>query len=161
VELGAEEDLVQTLHLLEPRLKRLLLLMTGGVATVNGDIGIGPPVPVPLMGEGIQRLLSILLAIASAPGGVVLVDEIENGLHYTVMTDVWRAINQAAERFDTQVFATTHSWECIRAAHDAFSAVDGYDLRLIRLDRTGDDIREVDYNQEMLATAFATGLEVR
>ncbi len=51
--------------------------------------------PIPMVGEGMNRLLSIAVAIANTEHGVVLIDEIENGLHYSVMTKVWAAIAQA------------------------------------------------------------------
>lgn len=51
---------------------------------------------------------------------------IENGLHYSTMVEVWKAIAEAARRAETQIFATTHSWECIKAAHEAFTADDTY-----------------------------------
>jgi len=158
---GRHEGLLPTLNLLEPRLRRLAVLVTGGVPIINGDIGIGELIPLPLMGEGMVRLLSILLAIANAPGGVVLVDEIENGLHHAVMTGVWEAIANLARKSQTQVFATTHSWECVQGAHQAFEASGTYDFRLHRLDRVGDDIQAVAYDRETLATSAEMNLEVR
>jgi AAA15 family ATPase/GTPase len=113
------------------------------------------------MGDGLGRLTSLLLTIANAPGGVVLVDEIENGLHHSILGKVWRAIGDAARRFDTQVFATTHSYDCIRAAHQAFEASESYDFRLHRLERIGDMIRAVTYDQAVLAAALKAELEVR
>jgi hypothetical protein len=159
--IGRQDEVVTTLQILEPRLRRLAVLVKGGVPMIYGDVGVGELMPLPLMGEGVVRLLSVLLAIANAPRGTVLVDEIENGLHYSVMVDVWKAIADAARRSETQVFATTHSWECIRAAHEAFTAGGQYDFRLHRLDRAGDDIRAVTYDQKKLALALESGLEVR
>ena len=82
-----------------------------------GDIGLRELVPLAVMGDGMSRLARLVLAIADAPGGLVLVDEIETGLHHTVLSDVWRVVDEAARQFETQVVATTHSYECIRAAH--------------------------------------------
>jgi hypothetical protein len=158
---GRQDEIILTLQILEPRLRRLAVLVTGGAPMIWGDLGMGELVPLPLMGEGMGRLISVLLAIANAPHGTILVDEIENGLHYSVMTDVWRAIADAARRSDTQVFATTHNWECIRAAYEAFATDKQYDFRLHRLDRQGDDIQAVTYDQKMLALALDSGLEVR
>jgi len=158
---GRHEMFLPTLQLLEARLRRLAVLVTGGVPIINGDIGIGELIPLPLMGEGMVRLLSIMLAIANAPDGIVLVDEVENGLHHSVMMGVWQAIADLARQYRTQVFATTHSWECIQAAHRAFEASGTYDFRLHRLDRIGEDVRAVGYDREMLATSTEMNLEVR
>ena len=110
-----------------------------------------------------SRLASILLAISHAKGGAILVDEIENGLHYSVQTDVWKAIASTARTFNTQVFATTHSSEMIDAAHKAFMDETEYDFRYHRLDRsqkTG-EIKVVTYDQETLDAAIEMNMERR
>jgi AAA15 family ATPase/GTPase len=106
-------------------------------------------------------LFAILLAIANARGGVVLIDEIDTGLHHSVIQKVFEAIGLAAREADVQVFATTHSYECIMAAHRAFSENGSYDLRLHRLDRAGDRIRVVTYDQESLEASLDLSGEVR
>jgi predicted ATP-dependent endonuclease of OLD family len=154
-------NIINTLKILEPRLQSLEVQSIKGVPFIFGDIGLSELLPLPMMGEGIARLMSIMLTLYTTKGGVVLIDEIENGLHYSIMTKVWAAIAQAARNADVQIFATTHSWECITAAHRAFSESGPYDFRLHRLDRIGDDIRAVTYSPKMLDTAIQAGLEVR
>jgi predicted ATPase len=107
------------------------------------------------------RLLSLSLAIANVPNGLILVDEIENGLYHNAMVNVWQAVAEIAKRFNVQVFATTHSEECIRSAHIAFANRDSYDLRMHRLDPVRGAIWATTYDQEMLEAAFREGLEVR
>lgn len=159
--IGRQDALLKALQVIEPRLRRLAVVVASGVPMMHGDIGLGRLVPLPVMGEGMARLASLVLAIGNAPNGVVLVDEIENGLHHTILPQVWRAIGEAAREFNTQVFATTHSLECIVAAHRAFVASECYDFRLHRLDRRDGTIRAVTYDQDTLAAAIETGLEVR
>ncbi len=77
------------------------------------------------------------------------------------LTDVWKAIGDAARRAEVQIFATTHSLECIRAAHKAFETSDKYDFRYHRLERGNDEIRAVTYDQERLATSDEMNLEMR
>src|SRR5262249_49292062 len=91
-----QDEILAALRILEPRLKGLALVPLSGETAIHGDIGLPRMLPMSFMGEGVRRLLSILLAIANAPGGVVLIDEVENGLHYSVLKDVWKAIGQAA-----------------------------------------------------------------
>lgn len=158
---GQEEKILATMKILEPRLRRMAVLVMGGKPIIAGDIGVGHLVPIPLMGEGMGRLLSIVLAIAHAPKGFVLIDEIENGLHHTVRVDVWRAIADAARRSNTQIFATTHSWECIQAAHQAFKSNKKYNFKMYRLDRIEDNIKAIAYDQKTLEAAIATELELR
>jgi hypothetical protein len=162
LELDGKQDVVsRALQIVEPRLKRLAIVMLAGEPVLHGDIGIGRLVALPVMGEGMVRLASLILCIGNAPNGAVLVDEIENGLHWTVLTKVWSAIADAARQFNTQIFATTHSHECIVAAHHAFSESGSYDFRLHRLDRTSRATRVVTYDEGMLDAAIETNLEVR
>jgi hypothetical protein len=157
-----QPELLDGLKIVEPRLQSLSLVVLGGKSVIHGDIkGLDRLIPVPLMGEGIRRLMSILLAILNAPGGFVLVDEIENGLHYSVQKQVWQAIAQAARQADVQVFATTHSYECIQAAHEAFKETGQYDFALHRLDREDNTIEAVTYDQETLEYALEMFHEVR
>jgi hypothetical protein len=159
---GREQPVLEALRRLDPRLSRLAVLVTrGGVPMIYGDIGLKHLVPLPLMGEGMVRLLSILVAILRAPGGTLLLDEAENGLHYSVMKDVWLAIAQAARQADVQVFATTHSWECIEAAHRAFKESGPYEFRYHRLDRRGEDIVVKTLDERMLDAVERSDLEVR
>lgn len=117
--------------------------------------------PLPLMGEGIERLLEIALTISHSKDGIVLIDEIENGLHHSVMPKIWQAIGELAHEFNVQIFATTHSWECIDAAHQAFAARDTYDFLFHRLDRHEDTIEAVTYEQDTLDAALEMGWEIR
>src|SRR5260370_39334360 len=74
---------------------------------------IDEPLPLRSLGDGMQRMLGIALAIANAKDGMLVVDEIENGIHYSVQSELWQLIFQLAHRLNVQVFATTHSWDCI------------------------------------------------
>ncbi|MFQ5880500.1 MAG: ATP/GTP-binding protein [Dehalococcoidia bacterium] len=161
IRMGRQGEVVTTLKLLEPRLSRLAVLVTAGTPLIHVDINIGELLPIQLAGQGVGHLLAIVVAIASARGGTVLIDEIENGLHHSVMVDVWKAIGRAARRSNTQVFATTHSRECIEAAHRAFEASRRYEFRLHRLERVKDKIEAITYDQESLTAALKADLEVR
>ncbi len=156
-----QQEILPALQIVEARLQRLALIPLAGESVIHGDIGLQRLVPIPFMGEGMRRVLGIVLAIANAPGGVVLIDEVENGLHYSVMKDVWKAIALAARQMDVQVFATTHSWECIQAAHHAFKEAGPYELGYYRLDRTKDGIDAKSMGEQMLTRIEATDLEVR
>jgi len=158
---GEQNDVLEALKMVEPRLKRLAVVAVAGGSMLHGDTGMGRLVPLPDMGGVIDRLLNFILYIGNAPNGVVLIDEIENGLHHSIMSDVWKAIALAARQSNTQVFATTRSWECIRAAHEAFTSSEKYDFRLHRLDKFNDEITVVTYSQRSLATSLEAGLEVR
>jgi len=157
-----EELLINALKIIEPRLKRITLVVIGMEPILHGDIGMDRLVPLPLIGEGFHRLAGLVISIANASGGVVLIDEIENGLHYSVLKNVWKVIDKVSRKFKVQIFATTHSLECIAAAYEAFSEYEEEEFRFHRLEKDeGDTIDVITYDREALEGALEMGLEVR
>lgn len=73
------------------------------------------PVPIGSLGNGIWRLLGVVLKLIASRNSVLLIDEIDTGLHYTVMEKMWKLIFEASKQLNVQVFATTHSRDCIDA----------------------------------------------
>ena len=106
------EALHEVLRTFRPELRSVACR---GVAMVC-DVGLPDPMPMGLMGAGMVQAARLLLAVMAAPGGLVLADEIGNGLHHKQLVPVWRSLCARAARNRVQVFATTHSEECIRAA---------------------------------------------
>lgn len=116
------EVVLEALQIIEPKLKSIEENSSSGAPMIWGDIGLSELVPLAAMGEGMNRIARIVLTITVPKSGIVLVDEIENGLHHSVLPDVWRYIDKMAQKFDTQIIATTHSYECIEAAHKSLDA---------------------------------------
>jgi hypothetical protein len=71
--------------------------------------------PIPLVSDGVNRLMGICLGIASFKGGTVLIDQIEDGFHHKLLPSIWKSIYTLATTFNVQLFVSTHSAECIRA----------------------------------------------
>ena len=149
---------LDALRVIEPRLQHAEDNASSGVPMIHVDVGLPELVPLPVMGAGMTHLARIALAIASVRGGVVLVDEIENGLHHSVLPDVWRVVGRAAERSNVQMFATTHSFECIEAAYEALGE-DGF--RLHRLEAGESGVRCVTYAPDEVETAIRHTMELR
>lgn len=160
--MGKQDMVVKMLQTLEPRLTSLSTVATGRSTLIHGDIGIGRKFPVAFMGEGMDRLLSIILALATTRNGMVMIDEIENGFHHSVMAKVWEAISAAAREFNCQIMATTHSYECLQAAVAGVSLAGlPQEFRYIRLDQRDKDITATTYSHDELRTAVELGWEVR
>lgn len=123
--------------------------------------GAPPPTPLRLFGDGVVRMLGIALALASAGDGLLLIDEVENGLHYSVQEDLWRLIFTTARELNVQVFATTHSWDCVEGFQRAAVADKQEEGYLIRLQRKDDVFRVALYDEELLTTATREDIEVR
>jgi ABC-type Mn2+/Zn2+ transport system ATPase subunit len=119
------------------------------------------PVPLKSLGDGATRVFAAALALANSRDGFLLVDEAENGIHYSVQQDFWRMILRGAHQYNVQVLATTHSLDCVtgfaRAALDLDEVLGVY----LRLERDGDHVRAVEYTEEELATVADQGIEVR
>ena len=77
------------------------------------------PVALRTLGEGMNRMLGIALALVNAKDGMLLIDEVDTGLHYSVLPDLWKLVFEVAHRLNVQVFATSHSWDCIAAFQQA------------------------------------------
>jgi len=73
-----------------------------------------------------------MLAVASRPRSIVLIDEIENGIYYTHLTAIWRALLSLAQENETQLFVSTHSRECLEALLEAT----GGEVRSLEIWRT-------------------------
>ena len=146
------------LRTIEPRLNGIEDNSSSGVPMLWVDIGLRELVPLPVMGNGLTHMARIVLNATAVQDGVLLVDEIENGLHHSVLQNVWRVVETVAKQFNVQVFATTHSFECVQAAHQALGS-GGF--RLHRLETVDGTTRCVTYDEEAIDGAVRYNLEVR
>lgn len=124
------------------------------------------PVPLNSLGDGLLRVLQLALNLFPAKGGFLLIDEFENGLHYSVQEKIWALLFEMAERLDIQVFATTHSWDCIESFTKVAVArkdVDGVLFRMGRSVRTSDNGRIIAtvFDENALQNITQTDVEVR
>ncbi len=159
---GTDQEILHLLRYLEPDLQSLSSITIGNRSVVHASIeGLGRPIPVRSVGEGFNRMLELVLSMDAARGGHLLVDEIENGLHHSALKDVFTVLSDFAQQLDVQIFATTHSAECIEAAHQALSHKDECEIAIYRLDRTQEHTKAVRFDREMLNTAMNFDLEIR
>lgn len=119
------------------------------------------PVPIGSLGDGVWRFLGLALSLATAAGGVLLVDEIDTGLHHTVLDKMWAMVATTAERLGVQVFATTHSRDCVESlASIARPGVgDGSQVTIQRIDP--DKPEAIRYSEAEIIAAAEHGIEVR
>lgn len=123
--------------------------------------GDAMPRPLSGLGDGMTRAFGIFLALVNSTDGILLLDEVETGLHYSVLTDVWKTIFELANRLNVQVFATTHSWECIQAFQEALWSSDENDGELIRLESKDDLIKSTVFNKRSVKVVAEDWIEVR
>lgn len=118
--------------------------------------------PLKSMGDGINRILTIILALVNCDNGFLLIDEFENGLHYSVQEQLWKVIFSLSEKLNIQVFATTHSEDCILGFENILnSPSNNLEGKLIRLDNIDGIIKQVEYNASELKIATDQNIETR
>jgi AAA15 family ATPase/GTPase len=113
------------------------------------------------VGQGVQRLVAIFSEVIGDKPGVALVDEIENGVHHAVHETVWAGLAAMAEKLEVQVFATTHSEECLEAAHRAFAKRPNYDFSVIRLFRVESGPQGRVLDRKHIEAALAGDIDLR
>lgn len=158
---GRVQELIDGLQLIEPRLKSLSSISHGNHSLIYGDLGSGKKMPLSFMGEGTAKLLSIMLAIATSRGGIVLIDELENGVHYSVHAKLWPLLITLSKQYDCQLFLTTHSYELIQSLNGAVEKSDNGYLSYIRLDNSQGVSQPKTYQMDMLFSALERDWEIR
>ena len=155
--------LLEALKVIESRLTGLELLFDGRGLQIHANIGLNKLLSITSLGDGMNRINSLILAMGEVPGGVIFIDEIDNGIHHTVQKELWSVIAKFSRKLDIQVFATTHSYEMIQAAHEAFKDDDPFDFRFHRLyrDVTTGNIEARTYNEFSIDAAIGSEYEVR
>lgn len=156
------DPLINVMKLIEPRIENLIVAAPAGTPTLWADLdGLSALLPVEALGDGVCRALTIAAAIGACPEGVVLIDEVGVGIHHSKLGPFWDAIVRLALDLDVQLFATTHSHECLVAALTATRRLLPDDIfRLHRLDRVGGRVEAVTYDSESLDAAVAADIEV-
>ena len=150
------------LSVLFPDVDKTNLIDRGGVKVPY--VGIRDSrrrMPVKRLGDGAMRMFGLALGLASAKNGILLIDEVENGLHYSVQAQVWKLVLRAAERLKVQVFATTHSRDTVNALAEAAGSDDANDAMVYRIQRRDDRLFAVSFAQGELKFAVEQELEVR
>jgi predicted ATPase len=123
-----EELVLRALRSLEPKIERIAAVVEqpssfrgypislstrGGFMIKLSDSN--QPIPIGSLGDGTWRILALAIALIRAKHGVLLIDEIDTGLHYTVMAAMWTLVAETAQMLNVQVFATTHSYDCVKS----------------------------------------------
>lgn len=167
VSLSPEEKyIIQALQIINPKITRINFLNNDNsrmgrkervpVVTLQGD---GNKYLLSSMGDGINRILTIILAMLNCKGGALLLDEFETGLHYSVQDELWKIIFMLADELDIQVFATSHSNDCVHSFARVNTSNKGM---VIRLEERKENFRAVSYeDNEELKFATANNIEIR
>ena len=156
-----EQFIIDGLRLIEPNVKDFVF--TGGEMLV--DVGASKRLPVNVMGDGARKIVSLLTTIYDCANGILLVDELSNGFHYSVMPDLWKVVAYAARKNNTQVFATTHDIDSMKGLRTmALNEPEGKGLAVsaYKLQRSADGVlTPYHYSVEGMDYAFEQEMEIR
>jgi len=120
---GKQEGKVrEAMRILEPDLEDIVLQAgepmyrsyAGGSGVLVSFRGHQRRVPLGSTGDGMRRLLALSVSLIHARNGYLMIDEIDTGLHYSIMAKMWELVVRTARQSNIQVFATTHSADCVR-----------------------------------------------
>ena len=163
LEAGGEKHFEEIMREVEPRLKRLRYarLPNTSSALVFVDLGLSRAVPATQMGQAFNRLLNIYAEILTSQTNVLLIDEVENGIFSESLPLIWKGLFAICQQQNVQIFATTHSRECIMAAHQAAEDRKQDELSVQRLQFANGNIEAVRLGKKHLEMAAEMGLEVR
>ena len=153
-----KDVLVSCLQAIEPKVQDIRIGLDGIVMV---DIGMDNFLPINHLGEGTMRILNILSTIYWARNEILMIDEIENGLHVSSVEHMWEMILESSRRNHTQIFMTTHSSDVIkglsRALQDKSDSV-----ACFWLDKFDDDtIKAYRYSPSALENALDVGIDIR
>ena len=160
-----EKYVVHALNIVEPKIKAVSMVGDGLnskyrkaiVRTMDSE----SPVTLRSFGNGMNRLFGIILSLVNARGGLLLIDEFESGLHYSVLCDAWKMILELAVALDVQVFATSHSWDAIKAFGRVAGENDNHESVLVKLERIREETVPTVFVGDELRIITLHRIEVR
>ncbi len=158
-----EQDVVAAVRIISPDVERVALKAPGNLVHRVPFVklrGYQEPVPIRALGDGVNRMFGVALALVDARSGLLVIDEIENGIHYSVQADLWRLVFEMAVRLNVQVFATTHSYDCVRAFETVVRENEEKGV-LVRLAQKDDRTLVGEFDENELAIAVEGQIEVR
>jgi hypothetical protein len=158
---GKSGAVVAGLKEIFPYLEGISIQVISGVPTLHATLSYSElKVPLGLLSGGINKLVGILLTLVSRPQSVVLIDEIENGFYYQLLPSIWSALLNSCKQHDAQIFASTHSEECLRALLKCVGENEE-EFALIRTERKKGRCTAQVFGGRQLHSAIEQNIEVR
>jgi AAA15 family ATPase/GTPase len=166
-----EDLIIESLKIIEPKIERIASIGSGKYSTAN-NLGVrggflikiknhDQPIPIGSLGDGFWRMLGLVLAMVNLENGILLVDEIDSRLHFTVMTDMWKVVWETAKKLNIQVFATTHNRDCWQSLAELITEekITDNEITIQRIDK--DKEKAVSFNTRQIYLASERDIEVR
>lgn len=162
VEANREDELLEVLRVFSPSIRGIKI--GGSNKTILIDEGGPASLPLALMGDGVVKAITLLASVVKMGEGIVLVDEIDNGIHASALKCFWQAIVSFACKNRTQIFATTHSWEsleCLKTVLDQDKVGQAQTAVFNLVRRAGDKIVTYPYDYPDLKNSIESAVDIR
>ena len=159
IELSGEKGkLIEILKIIDNKIEDIITLSISGITRlylrVNGEL-----TPIQLAGDGVTNLLSIAVSIMLKKDGLVLIDELETGFHYSTYHKLLQIIDEISTDSSCQVIATTHSLELINSFSQVFEGKE--DVSYHRIDSKDGNLKSYCFDSNLLSVALNSNMEVR
>lgn len=149
-----KEEFLNLIRKIDPKINSLEKTDKGIII----DYGFEKPIPIGALGKGMIKVINIIAAIFNTKNGVVLIDELENGMHYELLDLFWEAIFKTASKFNVQIIATTHSYDCIRSFYNKHQ---NNEIFLIRIEKENDFHECMAYKSKEIKILLEEDIEAR
>lgn len=163
---GREPEVINAMRLLASDLDSIHFLTGDAYRRTSGGVLVGfgrssRRIPLGSLGDGMRRLFALSLSLVRTGDGYLLIDEIDTGLHFSVMEEMWKLVVNTARQSNVQVFATTHSYDCIRGLADFVESSPGLKSE-ISVQKIENTLAEaIGLDAEQVQIAIRQDLEVR
>ena len=157
-----QETLLRYLQMVNPRIKGVTA--DGQLAYL--DIGLDKMLPLNMFGSGMGRACAVVSRCIFGDDRFLLMDEIENGLHYGAITSLLAALLTLTHDRGMQVYITTHSLGILRGLQEVLAREDMAEHRkttvCYALQRDQDDaVRGYRYAYPDFDHCLRSGIEIR
>lgn len=159
----SKSDVIEAMRIIAPETDDFALLPSKATAPsirvrVKNE---AEPMPLKTMGDGMNRLFGLGLALVCSKDGILLIDEIENGIHWSALPEVWKFVLKVANRLNVQVFATTHSNDCLKAFHYSTKKDPIVDGVAVRIEKKGKEFTVEIFDENRLSVIVNEEIEIR
>jgi len=159
---------LETLQKFDARIQRIFVGYRVDQPTILVDIGRDKALPINVLGDGFCRLVLMLTGLLGSNASTLIIDEIDSGLHYSVMESIWSNLLTLMTQMNKQLFCVTHNEEMLRATLEPFADTPE-ELAVYRLsNHDSNELRAQYYDHELLRDSyellrdsFALDFEVR
>ncbi len=150
-------DLVNAINSIFPQVTDLSLELVGGETAIHVSTNLSQMLPLGDLSGGVNKFISIALAILANPGGAVIVDEFESGFYYKNMSAIWSALVKLCIDADVQLIVTTHSYEFLKTVASSLS--DESLVKQMQFMRLEKDEEGGQFIKKITPNAFASAMD--